>query len=268
MSSAAPSLFKIRAQVVAAAALAFVAAVAPAEAQQLAMATLVPHVDVTVTGGADRTKDSRGTSFLIGQDTWVTAAHVVKGCAAVHVKVGNEWRPASNVKVHGSADLAVFHARQDDRTKPLSISGRAPVAGDAALHVGFAKGEFTLIETRLSAGANVRLASTGGVSGGWVWSQDQGGDRHMNGVSGGPQLDAYGAVQGVNVSYGNNAAGLRVTTQPIHDLQGFLPANVQRGSASTAPVRGAEHAKQLRANGSVTSVFCATTTSTRNLPRI
>jgi S1-C subfamily serine protease len=267
MNSAAQKFSTMRAQVVSLVALAFVTTTAPTQAQQLAMATLVPQINVTVAASSDRATDSRGTAFLVGQDTWVTAGHVVKGCAAVYVKVGSEWRPAANVNVHGSADLAVFRARQNDQTRPLPISSRAPSAGDAAFHVGFAKGEFTSVETRLSAQANVRLASTGGVSAGWVWSENQGGDRRMNGISGGPQLDAYGAVQGVNVSYGNNASGLRMTTQPVSDLQGFLPANIKHGQASATPVRSAEHAKQLRANGSVTSVFCSSTTSTRNLPR-
>jgi serine protease Do len=237
------------------------------------MAAVVPQINVTVVGGNDRSHDSRGTGFLVGRDTWVTAAHVVNGCAAVYVKVGNEWRPASNVKVHGSADLAMFHARQDDRTKPLPLSARAPMAGDVAVHVGFAKGEFTAVGTRLSASANVRLASTGNVSTGWVWTQEQtGSDGRMSGLSGGPQLDARGAVQGVTISSGNGSGGLRMTTTPISDLQGFLPGNVQQGR----PPAGLEgfgaanptnHANQLHTNGSVTSVFCAATTSTRNLPR-
>jgi S1-C subfamily serine protease len=245
---------------------------APVRAQQMAMATVVPQINVTVQGGDDRTQDSRGTAFLVGRDTWVTAAHVVKGCQAVYVKAGGEWRPAANVKVHGSADLAVFTARQDDRTQPLMLSGRDPSAGDFAFHVGFAKGEFTAVETRLSAQANVRLASTGGQSAGWVWSQAdaKNGERKMNGVSGGPQLDASGAVQGVTISYGGGAGqALRMTTVPMSELQGFLPANVQYASANAAPIQGrsTDHAARLKANGSVTSVFCATTTSTRNLPR-
>lgn len=251
------------------AALTVFAQAVPASAQQMAMA--MPQVNVTVAGGTDRTQDSRGTAFLVGQDTWVTAAHVVKGCTAVYVRSGGEWRPASNVKVHGSADVAVFMARQDARTKPLALSNRAPTMGEAAVHVGFAKGEFTAVETRASASANVRLASSGGVSSGYLFqSTDRTpGDRRMNGVSGGPQLDRNGAVQGVTISYGGQAGQpLRLTTVPVAELAGFLPANVQVGQASNGfEGFGGNQASQLRANGSVTSVYCATTKSTRNLPR-
>ena len=248
------------------------------------MVAAVPEINVTVVGGNDRSHDSRGTGFLVGRDTWVTAAHVVNGCATVYVKIANEWRPASNVKLHGSADLAVFQARQDDRAKPLPLSTRSPVAGDVAVHVGFAKGEFTAVETRLSASANVRLASTGNVSAGWVWAHDQaGGESRMNGLSGGPQLDASGAVQGVTVSYGNGSGGLRMTTMPISGLDGFLPATVQQrrpsagfegfGTAASSAIQANQRyamqlqAVQLQGSGSVASVFCAATTSTRNLPR-
>jgi S1-C subfamily serine protease len=271
---AVTSFQKIRSKIVVGMVLA-AAAAAPTQAEQLAMGTSAPQINVTVAGGNDRSHDSRGTGFLVGRDTWVTAAHVVNGCAAVYVKVGNEWRPASHVRLHGSADLAVFHARQDERTRPLPISTRAPVAGDVAIHVGFAKGEFTAVETRLSAAANVRLASTGAMSAGWVWTQEQAGaDRRMNGVSGGPQLDARGAVQGVTISYGNGSGGLRMTTASISDLQGFLPASLQRGQTQAlsggfegfAGGRGS-NPHHLRVNGSVTSVFCATTTSTPNLPQ-
>ena len=267
MNLAALKLESIRALVVFGAVLTLVAAL-PAQAQQIALATVVPHINVIITGGSDRSHDSRGTGFLVGRDTWVTAAHVVSGCSAVYVKVGSEWRPASNVKTHAVADLAVFSARQDDRTKPLPISDRTPVAGDAAIHVGFAKGEFTAVGTHLSASANVRMASTGGVSTGFVWAQEQGGDRRMNGVSGGPQLDARGAVQGVTISYGNSSNGMRMTTAPISELQGFLPATAQKAPEgfegfAVTPV----NPNQLRANGSVTSVLCATPASTRNQPR-
>jgi hypothetical protein len=252
--------------VAALAALTFFAQAVPASAQQLAM--VMPQVNVTVAGGSDRSSDSRGTAFLVGRDTWVTAAHVVNGCAAVYVRAGGEWRVASNLKVHGSADVAVFSARQDERTKPLALSTRAPGMGDTAIHIGFARGEFTAVETRASAAANVRLASTGGTSSGYLFQSTDGnsGDRRMNGVSGGPQLDARGAVQGVTISYGGQAGQpLRLTTVPVSELQGFLPANVQLASGFEGFVPN--QANQMRTSGSVTSVYCATTTSTRNLPR-
>jgi len=250
------------------AALVLVANHAPAHAQQMAM--VMPQVNVTVGGGVDRSQDSRGTAFLVGRDTWVTAAHVVKGCTAVYVRAGGEWRPAHNVKLHSVADVAVFEARQDERSKPLTLSTRAPGMGDTAMHVGFTKGELTAVQTRASASANVRLASSGGVSSGYLFqSSDQTpGDRRMNGVSGGPQLDSRGAVQGVTISYGGQAGQpLRLTTVPVSELNGFLPAHVQVGQASGFEGFAAPNPGQLRANGSVTSVYCATTTSTRNLPR-
>jgi serine protease Do len=240
---------------------------APAQGQQLAVGADVPEVNVLVVDGNDRNKDSRGTGFLIARDTWVTAAHVVNGCAAVYVKIANEWRPASNVKLHGSADLAVLRARQDDRTTPLPISSRVPVAGDVATHVGFAKGEFTAVESRLGASATVRVKASGNVSAGWVWVHDQlGTDGRISGLSGGPQLDARGAVQGVTISYGQGSGGLRMTTLPISDLQGFLPghAGSSSGFRRASP---AINVGQLHASGSITTVYCAATASPRNLPR-
>lgn len=268
-----PARAKAAAQVgIAVAAFSLLAHTNSAGAQQIAMAgPALPQVNVTVVGGQDRAADSRGTAFLVDRDTWVTAAHVVKGCSAVYVRAGGEWRPANQVTVHGSADLAIFRARQDDRSRPLKLSERAPSMGDAAFHIGFAKGEFTSVDTKLSAQANVKLANTGGVSASFVWSQNENhGERRMNGISGGPQLDSRGAVQGVTISYGGSAGQpLRMTTVPMSELRGFLPTSVEYAAedARTFQGRTADHAKQLRNNGSVTSVYCATTASARNLPR-
>ena len=147
-----------------------------AVAQQLAVdndAPVLPQVNVIIVGGNDGAPDSCGTAFLVGRDTWVTATHVIRDCSAVHVRSGGTWRPARAVKAHNSADLAVVEAGQDDRTEALKLSDRNPTLGNPAVHIGFARGEFMSLETRLSAVANVRQASRpdAGPSSGWIWAQ-------------------------------------------------------------------------------------------------
>ena len=74
-------------------------------------------------------------------------------------------------------------------------------------------------------------------------------------------------MQGVTISYAGTP--MRLTTAPVSSLRGFLPASVQYVSTGGTQIEGhsAAYAAQLRANGSVTSVYCASTTSTRSLPR-
>ena len=217
-------------------------------------------VNIAIVGGNDRQHDSRGTGFLVARDTWVTAAHVVRGCAAVYVKGDKGWNRARNVSLHPSADLAVINARSGVSQPALPLADRDPTIGQPGIHIGFAHGQLVYVETSLSAAANVRQVEQpqAGTSMGWLWHQRGEGaqDSRLGGISGGPQLDANGVVQGITISYVGSP--IRVTTVPATTLRGFLPADT-RLVDPRASYRLASNAvvPQAAVSNSVTSIHCA-----------
>jgi S1-C subfamily serine protease len=229
----------------------------------------VPLVDIAVAGGNDRRSDSRGTAFLVSRDTWATAAHVVRGCAAVYVRGDRGWSRARKVALHQSADLAVINARSDQGQAFLPLADRDPTIGQPAVHMGYAHGQLVFVETSLSAAANIRQIERpeAGTSTGWLWRQRGAGaqDSRLGGISGGPQIDADGVVQGITISYAGSP--IRMTTVPAAALRGFLPAGTKlgdpRSSNRIASRSNAVGAVQFAVSASVTTVYCAVSAHTR-----
>jgi len=224
-------------------------------------------VNIAIVGGNDRKHDSRGTGFLVARDTWVTAAHVVRGCAAVYVKGDKGWNRARSVSLHPSADLAVINARSSESQIALPLADRDPVIGQPGIHIGFAHGQLVYVETSLSAVANVRQVEQpqAGTSTGWLWQQRGEGmqDSRLGGISGGPQLDASGVVQGVTISYVGGP--IRVTTVPATTLRGFLPADTRLADprASYRLASNSNAVPQAALGTSVTSIHCAVSPRSR-----
>jgi S1-C subfamily serine protease len=229
----------------------------------------IPLVNISVMGGNDRRHDSRGTAFLVARDTWATAGHVVRGCAAVYVRSDKGWKRAREVFLHPLADLAVIKAPSDGGQALLPLADRDPTIGQSGVHLGYAHGQLVFVETSLSAAANVRQVAQpeAGISAGWLWRQRGGGaqDSHLSGISGGPQIDANGIVQGITISYTGNP--IRMTTVPAATLRGFLPAGTPladpRSSNRIASRSNVVAAPQFAASAGVTSVYCAVSARTR-----
>jgi serine protease Do len=224
-------------------------------------------VNIAIVGGNDRQHDSRGTGFLVARDTWVTAAHVVRGCAAVYVKGDRGWNRARSVSLHPSADLAVINARSSENQTALPLADRDPVIVQPGIHIGFAHGQLVYVETSLSAAASVRQVEQpqAGTSTGWLWQQRGEGmqDSRLGGISGGPQLDASGVVQGVTISYVSGP--IRVTTVPAATLRGFLPADTRLADprASYRLASNSNAVPQTALANSVTSIHCAVSPRSR-----
>ena len=242
--------------------------VAPNGSAPTSYAAPMQPVNIAIVGGNDRRHDSRGTGFLVARDTWVTAAHVVRGCAVVYVKGDKGWNRARNVSVHPSADLAVINARSSDSQAILPLADRDPTIGQPGIHIGFAHGQLVYVETSLSAAANVRQVEQpqAGTSTGWLWHQRGEGpqDSRLGGISGGPQLDANGIVQGVTISYVGSP--IRVTTVPAATVRGFLPAGAQLADPR-ASYRVASNSNavvpQAAGSSGVTSIHCAVSPRTQ-----
>lgn len=229
----------------------------------------MPLVNISVAGGNDRQHDTRGTGFLVARDTWATAGHVVRGCAAVYVHGDRGWNRAGKVSLHPSADLAVINARSDVSLAVLPLADQDPALGQPAVHMGYAHGQLVFVETSLSAAANIRQTTQpeAGTFAGWLWRQRGEGaqESRLAGISGGPQIDAGGVVQGITISYAGSP--VRMTTISASTLRGFLPAGTQladpRASNRLATRSNAVAAPQFAVSASVTTVYCAISAHTR-----
>ena len=209
-------------------------------------------------------KDSTGTAFPVGVGVWMTARHVVDGCARVGI-VTQPGRAVSGarVQVHGNADLALF--RSSVSTAPVAVAGDNLRVGQPGYHFGFPGGQPGEMRSRLLGSGTMRLSgrySTREPILAWAEVErvpDT--DGPLSGISGGPVFDATGRLVGVHVA-GSLRRGRSYTTAPesMRELwaqaglttavDGPVPAMTERNFAATGD--------RLRRDLVVTKVVCLT----------
>ena len=131
-----------------------------------------------------------GTAFYVGQDTWVTARHVINQCPKVMMSFGKKQMPIKDIFIHPNSDLAIFKNKEDMNLPYFEISGYKEEAfssgypagnpGDLALnylgHVGLENKSYGVFERGLVYSITDRspfsLNSIGGLSGGPAFSKD------------------------------------------------------------------------------------------------
>jgi serine protease Do len=137
-----------------------------------------------------RRQGGSGTAFYIGQDTWVTARHVINQCPKVMMSFGKKQTTIKNILIHPNSDLAIFKNKEDvdlpyfeiSRYKEKGFSSGYPAGnpGDLALnylgHVGLENKSYGVFERGLVYSITNRspfsLNSIGGLSGGPAFSKD------------------------------------------------------------------------------------------------
>ena len=131
-----------------------------------------------------------GTAFYVGQDTWVTARHVINQCSKVMMSFGKKHMIIKDIYIHPNSDLAIFKNKEDidlpyfeiTRYKEEAFSSGYPAGnpGDLALnylgHVGLENKSYGVFERGLVYSITDRspfsLNSIGGLSGGPAFSKD------------------------------------------------------------------------------------------------
>ena len=131
-----------------------------------------------------------GTAFYVGQDTWVTARHVINQCPKVMMSFGKKQMIIKDIYIHPNSDLAIFKNKEDidlpyfeiTRYKEEAFSSGYPAGnpGDLALnylgHVGLENKSYGVFERGLVYSITDRspfsLNSIGGLSGGPAFSKD------------------------------------------------------------------------------------------------
>ena len=137
-----------------------------------------------------RRQGGSGTAFYVGQDTWVTARHVINQCPKVMMSFGKKQMPIKDIFIHPNSDLAIFKNKEDMNLPYFEISGYKEEAfssgypagnpGDLALnylgHVGLENKSYGVFERGLVYSITDRspfsLNSIGGLSGGPAFSKD------------------------------------------------------------------------------------------------
>lgn len=217
-------------------------------------------------GGGNAT----GTAFPVSSEgAWITARHVVGGCARVGIFSNPSARKGfwvKNVEVHPNADIAVLQTRRSPPAMALRPLSEKLRVGQAAYHFGYPKGKPGDLRSKLIG--RRKLRKVGGRSFvepaiSWAVTHQTPRLDRLGGISGGPVLDRQGRVIGVTVA-GNIRRGRVLTTSPItiHQtlrqtgarLDGQPSAGVSRG---TLNARGyPDHGDRLRRQLSVAKVFC------------
>ena len=137
-----------------------------------------------------RRQGGSGTAFYVGQDTWVTARHVINQCPKVMMLFGKKQMLINDIFIHPNSDLAIFKNKEDidlpyfeiTRYKEEAFSSGYPAGnpGDLALnylgHVGLENKSYGVFERGLVYSITDRspfsLNSIGGLSGGPAFSKD------------------------------------------------------------------------------------------------
>lgn len=226
--------------------------------------------DLWIEEDVGKPQDSIGTAFLIAPGTWVTAAHVLDSCAKAHVRVRNEWQLLTGKALHPAADVAVATSAALPGIPFIHLTDRLPVLDQDGFHFGYPQGEPGSVHTRLAGLGRIRQGRPGTrIEQGWVWAEQGRTAPHgeLGGISGGPQVDRTGAVQGITVAYSERAA--RLTTTPVSRAREILAKDivtVEDGGTSIDRKDYGRHGDHVRDVASTVSlVFCAV--SSRSRPR-
>ena len=137
-----------------------------------------------------RRRGGSGTAFYIGQNTWVTARHVIDQCPKVFMSFDKKQAFIKDIFIHPNSDLAIFKNQEistlpffeikNYKNKTFSSGYPAGNPGDLVLdylgHVGLENKSYGVFEKGLVYSIADRspfnLNSIGGLSGGPAFSRD------------------------------------------------------------------------------------------------
>jgi len=166
-----------------------------------------------------------GTAFAVNSSgDWLTARHVVEGCAKVTLMVApGNYVPVANIVVDDDHDLALLSTGRSPFPVSLALQVQLRV-GSEGFAVGFPQGEPGELATRLVARS--RLVTRGRRSAEapiLAWAEvgrTEGLRGTLGGISGGPMFDATGAVRGVIVAESPRRG--RIYTTAPQSVEAFL----------------------------------------------
>ncbi|MCY4395020.1 MAG: serine protease [Rhodospirillaceae bacterium] len=209
--------------------------------------------------------NSIGTAFSLDRKgVWMTARHVVDGCARVLIVTG----PRRGVRVrqtyiHPRADLAVLQTRGG--APAVRFTEQTLRRGQTGYHFGYPKGEPAAVQSTLIGRRRMRSVGRYNVIEPVVAWADRvrvpdsyGG---LGGISGGPAMDGNGNIIGVTVA-GSKRRG-RIYTTALTSIAAAIErsgAPAERGGGRRGTIDGrnfADFGATLRKRLTVALVYCA-----------
>jgi hypothetical protein len=145
-----------------------------------------------------------GTAFSIARaGVWLTARHVVDGCAKPVIVVGPATGVQVNVRIDPRGEAALLYTEGGAAPLPLAL-GQPLRRGQRAFHPGFPQGEPGEASSRLLGRETLVVRGHGARSEPvLVWAETgrtDGLNGTLGGLSGAPALDDQGRVVGVTIA--------------------------------------------------------------------
>lgn len=204
-----------------------------------------------------------GTAFAVdGAGHWLTARHVVAGCATIALEAGGgrRLRMAETVR-HRRADVSLLGGAAG--APPLAFAeGRLERRQDG-FHLGYPAGRPGAVHGALIGRAKVRTRGRQNEAPALAWAEvSRNPDRtgSLGGLSGSPVLDAAGRVIGVTIAE-SPRRGRVISAAPVSLVEVLEAAGVQpalaAGQKTVLDDRSyGAHADRLRERRSVARVLC------------
>jgi serine protease Do len=236
----------------------------PPAAEGAALGPASPFDPAVVVEVSSKTEAGAGTAFSVASTgVWVTARHVVDGCAQAAIVVAPGRGVAAHVRIDPQAETAILTT--DGGAAPLPVGfSQGLRRGERAFHVGFPQGRPGEASSRLLGRENLvvhgRGARTEPVL---VWAETgrtDGLKGTLSGLSGAPALDDQGRVVGVTIAEAPRRGRIYTTspetTARTLGASGRRPVELP-GAAITAENYG-RVADDLRRTLRVAQVVCLT----------
>jgi len=208
-------------------------------------------------------QDSQGSAFSVDRDgIWLTAQHVTHGCDRLGLVDNDRIELVGRVLESREADVSII--RDGPRsTAALPISVEPPQAGDYGYHMGFPAGNAAVVISRFMGAASAsRGPGRAGREPIYAWAEEArspASNGPLGGISGGPTLDSYGRVVGVN-SASTHRRGRVLTTDPNAMMRLIDASGDVDEQAVVSPLPGPQDAvrrfRQMLAIGTIRQVYC------------
>jgi serine protease Do len=186
-----------------------------------ALAPASPFDPAVVVEVPDASGPSTGTAFSVAQSgVWITARHVVEGCAQTAIVVGDGRGVAAQVQIDPRSEAAILTTDGGAPALPLAL-GASLRRGERAFHPGYPQGQPGEATSRLLGRENLVVRGRGArTEPVLVWAETgrtEGLRGTLGGLSGAPALDAEGRVIGVTIAESPRRGRIYTTTPETTD---------------------------------------------------